>query len=84
MRAIILIKMNTGELREALRDLKRLQSVDEAHQTFGPYDAIVTVQAIDLNTLGRTVAREIQRIPGVVETCTCLMVDADVLEGVQV
>ena len=29
-------------------------------------------------------AREIQLIPGLVETCTCLMVDADVLESVQV
>jgi DNA-binding Lrp family transcriptional regulator len=83
MKAIILIKMNAGDLREAFRDLKRLRSVAEAHLTFGPFDAIVVVQADNLGVLGRIVAREIQLIPGVVETCTCLMVDADALEGVQ-
>jgi DNA-binding Lrp family transcriptional regulator len=83
MKAIILIKMNAGDLRGALRDLKRLRSVAEAHLTFGPYDAIAIVHVDDLRALGRIVAREIQLIPGVVETCTCLMVDADALEGVQ-
>lgn len=84
MKAIVLIKMNTGDLRDALRDLNRLRSVAEAHLTFGPYDAIAIVHADDLEALGRIVAREVQLIPGVVETCTCLMVDSDVLENVQV
>ncbi len=57
MKAIILIKMNTGDLREALRDLKRLRSVAEAHLTFGPYDAIAIVHTDDLKALGRIVAR---------------------------
>jgi DNA-binding Lrp family transcriptional regulator len=84
MRAIVLIKFNTGDLKDAFKDLKRLRSVSEAHLTFGPYDAIAIVQADDLKTLGQVVARDIQLIPGLVETCTCLMVDADVLESVQV
>jgi len=84
MKAIILIKMNTGDLRDAFRDLNRLRSVAEAHLTFGPYDAIAIVHTDDLKTLGRIVAHEIHLVPGVVETCTCLMVDSDVLENVQV
>jgi DNA-binding Lrp family transcriptional regulator len=84
MKAIILIKFNTGDLKEAFIDLKRLRSVDEAHLTFGPYDAIAIVHAENLKSLGQIVAREIQLIPGLVETCTCLMVDSDVLESVQI
>lgn len=84
MKAIVLIKFNTGDLKEAFNDLKRLRSVTEAHLTFGPYDAIAIVQAQNLQSLGQIVAREIQLIPGLVETCTCLMVDSDVLASVQV
>jgi DNA-binding Lrp family transcriptional regulator len=84
MKAIVLIKFNTGDLKEAFNDLKRLRSVTEAHLTLGPYDAIAIVQAENLKSLGQIVARDIQLIPGLVETCTCLMVDSDVLESVQV
>ena len=84
MKAIVLIKFNTGDLKDAFNDLKRLRSVDEAHLTFGPYDAIAIVHADNLKSLGQVVAREIQLIPGLVETCTCLMVDPDVLDSVEV
>jgi DNA-binding Lrp family transcriptional regulator len=84
MKAIVLIKFNTGDLEDAFKDLKRLRSVTEAHLTFGPYDAIAIIQADHLNSLGQIVASELQLIPGLVETCTCLMVDSDVLESVQV
>lgn len=84
MKAIVLIKMNTGDLRDVFRDLKRLRSIAEAHLTFGPYDVLVIIHADDVSDLGRIVVNEIQLLPGVVTTCTCLMVDADVLEGVQV
>ena len=84
MKAIVLIKFNTGDLADAFSDLRRLRSVTEAHLTFGPYDAIAIVQAENLKSLGQIVAREIQLIPGLVETCTCLMVDSDVLESVRV
>jgi DNA-binding Lrp family transcriptional regulator len=84
MKAIVLIKMSTGNLRESLHDIKRLRSVAEAHLTIGPYDALAVVHADDLRALGRVVFKEIQPIPGVVETCTYLLVDAEALEDVQV
>jgi DNA-binding Lrp family transcriptional regulator len=84
MKAIVLIKMNTGDLRDAYQYLKRLRSVAEAHLTFGPYDVLAIIQADEMSALGRIVLKEIQLLPGVVETCTCLMVDSDVLEDVQV
>jgi DNA-binding Lrp family transcriptional regulator len=84
MKAIVLIKFNTGDLKDAFNDLKRLRSVTEAHLTFGPYDAIAIVHSDNLKSLGQIVASEIQLIPGLVETCTCLMVDSEVLESVQV
>jgi DNA-binding Lrp family transcriptional regulator len=77
MKALILIKMATGETRAALRDLRRLRTVTESHMTFGPFDAIATVDVNDLSHLGRVVAEEIQTIPGVVSTLTCVLVEAE-------
>jgi DNA-binding Lrp family transcriptional regulator len=84
MKAIVLIKMDTGDLRDAYHYLKRMRSVAEAHLTFGPYDVLAVIQADEISALGRIVLKDIQLMPGVVETCTCLMVDQDALEGVQV
>jgi DNA-binding Lrp family transcriptional regulator len=75
MRAYILINVHTGELPNVVHQLKRLEQVREATMTFGPYDAVATVEANDINDLGRILATVIQPIPGVEQTLTCLAVD---------
>lgn len=77
MKALVLIKLATGEIHAALRDLRRLRTVTESHLTFGPFDAIATVEVENLSDVGRVVAVEIQTIPGVVSTLTCLLVPAE-------
>jgi len=81
MKAIVLIKIETGEIKVAFRDLKRLARIAEANLTFGPYDAIVVLEADDLNTIGKIVEREIQPIPGILKTLTCLIVEGELFEG---
>jgi DNA-binding Lrp family transcriptional regulator len=75
MKAYILISIRTGEIHEVVRQLRRLKGVIEANMTFGPYDAIAVVEANDVNHLGNILATQIQPIPGVVETLTCLSVE---------
>ncbi len=75
MKAYILIKIRPGAVREVLRNLVRLDPVREAHMTFGQYDAIAVVEAEDLSRLGSLISVEIQPIPGVLETITCLAVE---------
>ncbi len=84
MRAIVLIKMNSGDLQDVWYDLKRLRQVVEAHITSGPYDLLAIIQAAEISELGRIVANQIQLLPGVVSTCTCLMVEGELLEEIQV
>jgi DNA-binding Lrp family transcriptional regulator len=74
MKAYILVHIRTGEIREVVRQLRRVDGVLEANMTFGPYDAVAVVEAEDVNTLGRIMASAIQPIPGVVDTLTCLAV----------
>ncbi len=80
MKALVLIKVTTGEVSLVVKDLRRLRSVREAYAAFGPYDVIVILEADSLNLLGRIVANEIQPIPGIQSTLTCLEVEADLPE----
>ncbi|MCX6060459.1 MAG: Lrp/AsnC ligand binding domain-containing protein [Chloroflexi bacterium] len=75
MKAYIMIKVRTGELKDVVHQLRKINGVIEAHMTFGPYDAIAVVETIDLAKLGSITALEIQPIPGVEQTLTCLAVD---------
>lgn len=75
MKAYVLIKIHAGEVKEAVRQLRNVEGVIEAHMTFGPYDAVAVVEAVDISRLGVITASVIQPIPGVEQTLTCLTVD---------
>lgn len=75
MKAYVLIKIRSGETQEVVRQLRRLDGVLEANMTFGPYDAVAILQASDTRQLGQIIAGDIQPIPGVYETITCLAVE---------
>ena len=75
MKAYVLIKIRNGEGLAVVRQLRRITGVDEAHFTFGPYDAVAEVVAENTKKVGAIVHNEIQPIPGVLETLSCLAVD---------
>ena len=75
MKAYILIEIQTGEIHEVVRHLRRVDTVQEANMTFGPYDAVAVVEAEDVNHLGRILSTAIQPIPGIIDTLTCLAVE---------
>ena len=57
MKAIVLIKIDTGEIKQAFRDIQRIGAISEAYMTFGPYDAIAILHTDHLLTLGKIVPR---------------------------
>jgi DNA-binding Lrp family transcriptional regulator len=75
MKAYVMIKIRSGEIKEAVGQLQKITGVVEAHMTFGPYDAIAVVEAENIAEVGAITALEIQPIPGVEQTLTCLAVD---------
>jgi DNA-binding Lrp family transcriptional regulator len=77
MKAYILINVRTGEVRQVVRQLRRVEGVLDAQMTFGPYDAVAIVEANDLNKIGHILAADIQPIPGVERTLTCLAVNVE-------
>jgi DNA-binding Lrp family transcriptional regulator len=75
MKAFVLIDVRTGELHEAVQQLRRVDGVVEAYMTFGSYDAIAVVEANEVSEIGLILSSSIQPIPGVLETITCLAVE---------
>jgi DNA-binding Lrp family transcriptional regulator len=75
MKAYVLIKIHSGEVKDVVRSLRKVQGVTEAHMTFGPYDAVAVIETTDVAKLGAITASMIQPIPGVEQTLTCLAVD---------
>lgn len=75
MKAFVLIKIRAGDVNEAVRQLREIPGVTEAHMTFGPYDAVAIVDLPDLGSIGALIASTIQPISGVEQTLTCLAAD---------
>lgn len=75
MKAFVLIRIRAGAVKDVVQQLRAIDSVSEAYMTFGPYDAVVVVDADDLSSIGSLVASTVQPIPGVEQTLTCLAVD---------
>jgi hypothetical protein len=57
MQAYVLIKVRTGEVRDVVRQLRRVEGISEA------------------NMIGQILATNVQPIPGILETMTCLAVE---------
>ncbi len=75
MKAYVMVKVRAGEVKDVVHNLRQVNDIVEAHMTFGPYDAVAVVETTDIAKLGTIIALEIQPIPGVEQTLTCLAVD---------
>ncbi len=75
MKAYVLIKVRAGEVKDVIDQLRRIKNIKEANMTFGPYDVVAVAETEDVASMGRITALEIQPIPGVEQTLTCLAVD---------
>ncbi len=75
MKAFILIRISSGQISDVVKELKKIGQVKESYMTFGPYDAVAKVEADNIKELGKLISDQIQPIPGILETLSCLAVD---------
>jgi DNA-binding Lrp family transcriptional regulator len=75
MKAFVLVKFISLEARDAYRMLVNLASVVESYTVFGRFDAVVMIQAENLDEIRHILLVEVQNIPGVVETMHLLIAD---------
>jgi DNA-binding Lrp family transcriptional regulator len=77
MRAYVLINTRIGAIPAVIHNLRSLKTVKEAEMTFGEYDVVVVVEVNDVRQLADVVAKDIQTIPDIIRTTTCMAVKID-------
>lgn len=76
MQAYVLITAQVSQVKETLQGLRKIKGVKKVDAVTGPYDIIALVEGENMNAIGELVVSEIQNVPGVSRTLTCLIVEA--------
>jgi len=71
--AFVLINAEMGLELDVLKDLRKVEGVDEAFAVYGVYDVIVTVRAKRMDKLKEIITRHIRRIDKVRSTLTLIV-----------
>lgn len=67
---LVLVRLMSGNEKEALQKIKETQGVSHVAAVFGRWDLVLDMETHDLPTLSSTVVDNIRSIPGVLSTET--------------
>jgi DNA-binding Lrp family transcriptional regulator len=71
--AFVLINTEIGSEADVLRDLRKVERVDEAFAIYGAYDLIARVRADTMGKLKEVITRHIRRLDKVGSTLTLIV-----------
>jgi DNA-binding Lrp family transcriptional regulator len=74
-RAYVLINVESGSEDDVLKELKRVEGVEEAYFSYGVYDIITKVKADTMDKLKELVTRRIRTLSKVRSTLTLIMME---------
>jgi DNA-binding Lrp family transcriptional regulator len=74
-RAFVLINVESGSEDEVLKELKRIEGVEEAYFSYGVYDLITKIKADTMENLKDMVTRRVRSLNKVRSTLTLIMVE---------
>jgi len=72
--AFVLINTETGSVGDVLKDLKKVEGVDEAFIVYGVYDIVAKVNAKSMDQLKEIVTWHIRKIDKVRQTLTMTVI----------
>jgi DNA-binding Lrp family transcriptional regulator len=73
LEAFVLINSEAGILWQVLEDVLKVEGVKTAYAVTGQFDAVVLIQFLDLDDMGKIIER-IQHVKGVLRTQTLLTI----------
>jgi DNA-binding Lrp family transcriptional regulator len=74
-RAFVLINVESGSEDEVLRELKKIEGVEEAYFSYGVYDLITKIKADSMENLKDMVTRRVRALSKVRSTLTLIMME---------
>ena len=73
MRAYILINVEPGSEDNVLKELRKINNVEEAYVSYGVYDLVIRVKADNMEELKTSVTHRIRTIDQVRSTLTLIL-----------
>lgn len=73
--AFVLINTEIGSEADVLKDLKKVEGVEEAHAVYGVYDIIARIKADTMDKLKEIVTWKVRRLDKVRSTLTMIVVE---------
>jgi DNA-binding Lrp family transcriptional regulator len=73
--AFVLINTEIGSEADVLKDLKKVEGVEEAYAVYGVYDIIARVKANTMDRLKEMVTWRVRRLDKVRSTLTMIVVE---------
>lgn len=73
--AFIFITAEVGKVRDIIDEVKKLDSVKEAHVVTGSYDIIANVKVEEMSKIREIVEKKFQQIDGIASTNTAIAVE---------
>ena len=74
-RAFVLINVESGSEDEVLKELKKIEGVEEAYFSYGVYDLVTKIKADSMEALKDMVTRKIRALSKVRSTLTLIMME---------
>lgn len=71
---LVLLKLTAGQEKDTLSAVAQVSGVKNISGTFGRWDGIATVEAVDLEALASVIVSKIRAIKGVADTDTLIEV----------
>lgn len=73
--AYVLIEVETGYVKDVVRELKKIKDIEAVCVVTGPFDIIVHLSGESVKEIGDLVISKIQPIEGILNTTTCICTD---------
>ena len=73
--AFVLINTEIGAMEEVLKELRKMDGVEEAYSVYGVYDIVAKIRAKSMDQLKEVVTWSIRRINQVRSTLTMIVIE---------
>ena len=77
MKALVLIKVEPGKLRDVFKAVRDMRNVTQAYGLTGPDDLIVMLEADDAKKVSEVILADLHTVDGVRGTDTRMVVELD-------
>jgi DNA-binding Lrp family transcriptional regulator len=74
-RALILFNIESGSENQVLKDVKKIEGVEEAYISYGVYDLVVKIRADSMDDLKDVISNKLRQIRKVRSTLSLILIE---------